>query len=652
MLNVDDVILKNIGRYENLHSFYDPITGEGSSIERVKVLWINESGEECDYYLPKEMLKYQEVFDISEDKRLKKEQYAAIAHQRLSFDYEYYAFLFQKIKPKKTGEGEYKNQTLIPFRLNYAQRTILLPFIMACIIAGIPIRAIIVKARQMGFSTAINGIFEWVQTILMKGHNSIIATTVNSQASKIRGMYTTIAENSPIKSTFSNYEGISNCKYYEERSCTITTCSTQAPENMRGDNLKLAHLSEPGSWKKTKEMSPEDMVQSIMGGIEPEPMTMVIYESTAKGVGNYFHKIYLESKGDGDAYTTLFAPWYLAEKNEMFPEDYEKFVRSWDTYEQWLWREGATIEGICWYRYVLYNEKPFKGDHWRMKSEHPTTADEAFSSTGQKFFNRDTVKRYMSRYEDPLFVGDLSNIHAEDPIKIVKDLRFEEYDKGNLSIWAKPASERWLNRYLATLDVGGANDKADYTVLSIFDRADPNYTLKLAARLRLRGEAWISVYKAMQICTWYQKCLLAPESNYFDNKKKQAYEMQTFELVMDRLSANYSNLYIRPQSEEQIRQGAPTKFGFHMNVKTKPNAYATLAEELDQDLIYEPDKRACMEFEQVERIGGEIKAVEGLKDDITDTDAMAALINKEMPLPRLVSTDTGSIPRGTGMASF
>lgn len=647
------VILENISRYAKLHSYYDPITGEGSAIERTKVLWKNKDGSTEDYYLPSTMLIYQEVVDISERKIIADDKYASIAQLRLEHDYEYYAYMYQKIKPKKTGEGEYAGKSTIPFKLNYAQRTILLPFVMLCLALGIPIRAIIVKARQMGFSTAINGIFEWMQTIVMKGHNSIIGTTVNSQAKKIWGMYDLIGRESNFKMTFSNYQNITSCKYYEERDCTITTCSTQSPENMRGDNIKMAHLSEVGSWKKTKEMAPADMIQAIMGGIEPEPKTMVFFESTAKGVGNYFHQIYLESKGDDDEYKTLFAPWYLAEKNERAPNDYEAFIRTWKEYEWFLWKEGASIEGICWYMYTLRNEKPFKGDHWRMKSEHPTTAEEAFSSTGQKFFNRDTVKRYMSKYEEPKFIGDLSNRHLNNPVKIRKDLNFEAYDTGNLWIWEKPSQERWLHKYLGTLDVGGANEKADFTVLSIWDRSDPNYKIKLVARYRWRSEAWLSVYKAMQICTWYHKCLLAPESNYFDNRKKQAYEMETFELVMDRLAANYTNLYMRPQSEEQIRQGVPAKYGFHMNQKTKPNAYATYAELLDEDLVYEPDKRACFEFEQIERIDGDIRAVEGLKDDITDTGAMAAYIDRDMPMPKMiVDNNSPSYVRGTGMTNF
>ena len=72
-----------------------------------------------------------------------------------------------------------------------------------------------------------------------------------------------------------------------DRDCVVSIGSMQKPDSLRSGDMKMAHLSEVGLWKKTKERKPEDVIQTILGSVPREPFTVVVLESTAKGIGNF-----------------------------------------------------------------------------------------------------------------------------------------------------------------------------------------------------------------------------------------------------------------------------------------------------------------------------------------------------------------------------
>ena len=95
-----------------------------------------------------------------------------------------------------------------------------------------------------------------------------------------------------------------------DRDCVVSIGSMQKPDSLRSGDMKMAHLSEVGLWKKTKERKPEDVIQTILGSVPREPFTVVVLESTAKGIGNFFHDTWCEAVDGRSAYTPLFVAWY------------------------------------------------------------------------------------------------------------------------------------------------------------------------------------------------------------------------------------------------------------------------------------------------------------------------------------------------------
>ena len=69
-----------------------------------------------------------------------------------------------------------------------------------------------------------------------------------------------------------------------------------APDSLRGNDFALAHLSEVAFWTAGNNLCPDDFIRTISGSVPLTADTAIIMESTANGVGNYFHKMWLSAE--------------------------------------------------------------------------------------------------------------------------------------------------------------------------------------------------------------------------------------------------------------------------------------------------------------------------------------------------------------------
>jgi hypothetical protein len=154
----------------------------------------------------------------------------------------------------------------------------------------------------------------------------------------------------------------------------------------------MAHLSEVGSWKTTLQKSPEDLAQSIRASIPDVPYSLEVVESTAKGVGNFFHREWLAAVNKESSYKPIFIPWFEIPRYQKPLKSHKQFIReNFDNeYVRFLWNLGATLEGIHWY---IRFKKGKNYSDWRMNNEFPSTATEAFASSDMRVFNPKYILR-------------------------------------------------------------------------------------------------------------------------------------------------------------------------------------------------------------------------------------------------------------------
>lgn len=632
MIDIKNILAENKKRNNELDSYYNPVTGYGSLIERFRFYLSPDN-----YVLLPVPMKNEEIISLIGDtpvseffKNKDHKLYEAFTKDyikiRIKHDFEYWAYTFSKISDKESGVP-------IQFKLNRPQRR-LLRKLESMRLAGVPIRIIILKARQWGGSTLVQIYMDWLQLVHRIGWNSAIVADIEEQARTVRNFQTNILENYKLnKITLKNFEGSPKNKQIVERNCVISIASMQKPHSLRSKDLKMAHLTEVGFWVETEGKKPRDLIRSIRGTIKPKPDTMIALESTANGVGNFFHKEYLDADSGKTSYSAFFVPWYEDERNRMKVDNPRQFVETWTKYEKWLWEIGVTLEGINWYRYVLTKE--YGGDTWSMNSENPTTPDEAFQSTGVRYIPPLYIKR-IDNYNicNPLIIGDF--FPSEDLLeKSVEGLEFVPYNEGNGFMWKDVDRDiKMTDRYLVVVDVGGKSKKADWSVIRVLDRfyltegGVPEFIFTWRGHLDPDLVAW----KSMQIATYYNYAMLVIESNYFESRAEEKTVDHSI-TVINIIAEHYDNVYARTRPDK-ITDGMPIHWGFHMNKQTKPLAYSYLLKCCRLIGFVEHDARCITELKTLELDErGRINAVEGCHDDITDTTATGLYISEEEMSP-------------------
>ena len=147
-------------------------------------------------------------------------------------------------------------------------------------------------------------------------------------------------------------------------------------------------------------------------------------------------------------------------------------------------------------------------------------------------------------------------------------------------------------------------------------------------------------WKAVQIAHYYDDALLVIESNtletHDDARWIEGGDQSAY--ILHEIKEVYPNLYARRQSAEDIRERRPAKYGFHTNVKTKPEIISTLVEVVRERLYVERDERCLDEYDTyVRRQNGSYGAVEGKHDDLLMTRAIGLHICfHEMPMPKWI----------------
>ena len=678
-MEINEILQENDRRRERLFADVDQITGKG--LEDGRKLVVIPDHDIPEQWLTDEVINlpdYQAVIEAGsiaallsrsgkdtffERRRFSRE----LIRQRMAHDP---SFAFVKafhIKNKITGKLE-------PFKLNYAQR-ILLDEFEAMRKAGKPIRLILLKARQWGGSTLIQLYMAWIQLFVKDGWNSLIVAQTKDTARRIKAMYTKVLMNFPMdvfnkgQLKFSPYERsaadsvITDSHGKPVRSNVITVSSYENYESTRGCDIAMAHFSEVAYWRLTPQKSASALIRAVTSGMaEGVACTMEVMESTANGKSGYFYDEYQVAKEGHSARKALFIPFFYIEHDTLpFQDDDERkafaenlllhsreSVTTEKTAEPgdylWkLWVKGATLEHIKWY---VERRKSFHS-HAQIASEAPSDDIECFTFSGHLIIDPEKVDAVEKKEKrQPLFRGEVTIENCELSRKVPNE-------NGPLKVWEYPQIGDYDNRYLIAVDVGGRNERADYSVITVIDRCHANVPedslfnrdegekegLWVVARWRGRCRFDQLARKAADIGWWYDEALLVFESNTFDQKKGLSTEFSENAdhavSVLDEMKQIYDNVYMRPLTDsEDVRQGAVKKVGFHTNRRTKQQMVDQFTKWFEDGLFHDPDEAFYKEIsiyeERTDGSYGNIQG-DGNHDDIVMTDMIANLVHQKEP---------------------
>lgn len=236
------------------------------------------------------------------------------------------------------------------------------------------VRALILKGRQQGCSTYVEARF-FHKTVWKKGIQTYILTHEDQASTNIYQMATRFLENLPATMKL----GVNTQNTKELRFAALDSgykVGTAGNRYVgRSSTIQLFHGSEVAQWRNA-----EEHAAGIMQAIPKEDGTESILESTAYGMGNFFHKEWQAAERGESQYIAIFVPWFwqeeytdrVSEGFELTPNE-QSYMQSYGlNLGQMAWRRGKISE-------LGRNEMGLV----KFMQEYPANSTEAFQTAGE-----------------------------------------------------------------------------------------------------------------------------------------------------------------------------------------------------------------------------------------------------------------------------
>ena len=180
-----------------------------------------------------------------------------------------------------------------------------------------------------------------------------------------------------------------------------------------------------------------EYAEEIWGAVEPLTYGVAMLFSTANGMGNFFHEIWLDSQQKDSVWTGIFYPWNVVESRD----------------EEWY--DTA--------------RRSFRGREWLFFQEYASTPEEAFSKSGRVAFGTDIVDDCFEEIEPAKKFRWVIGQGAEE-------IGLDEEADIEVNMWVPPEVVRddsgrplWKPNYVVAADVAEGLDHGDFSYVTVFD---------------------------------------------------------------------------------------------------------------------------------------------------------------------------------------
>ncbi len=282
------------------------------------------------------------------------------------------------------------------------------------------------KARQIGMTTATVGYATW-DALFHANHPWLLVSKNEGGAKKMleRAMY--------------GYDRMP--AWLKKRLPAITSRTQTVVEFDNGSKIEaVPSVSSTGRGDSVygvilDEFAFMEYGNEVFAALEPLVYGKMIVISTANGMGDRFHEIWLESEKEDSPWAGIFYAWDVVPARD----------------EDW------------------YNRKKlsFRGQEWYFYQEYPANAEEAFAKSGRTVFGVDVLS-YLP-FEDPSsfyeWDGDGGFAETNEPSPFA------------VRVWEAPFVERHEEHnyviqqpnYVIGVDVAEGLEHGDYTVVTVWD---------------------------------------------------------------------------------------------------------------------------------------------------------------------------------------
>ena len=486
-------------------------------------------------------------------------------------DFEQFCWRMLKIKTK--------SGRIMPLTLNDAQRTFVRE-VFRQIEAGKPVRIIILKARQMGFSTVTEALIYYF-TSLQEAKNAFIVAQSSDASSNLYDMFQFYYEKVPAiikpmsrknnakKLTFENPTiRTADRRKNPGLKSKITVQTAESRVLARSDTIHYLHASEVAFWPAKKK---KKHLLSLLAALSKEPGSLGVIESTANGMEEFKKMWDAAVKGESD-FTPLFFAWFeMPDYRKPVPPGFELTEDERELKEKY----GLDDEQLQWRRYTIRND--CGGDPRQFDQEYPSEPDDAFLLSGEGIFDNKFIKQLRD---------GISIIGNHYEIDFVKNKIIPAH-AGELVMYRQPEQGK---RYVLAADTAKGKEDGDYDAAYVIEER----TGEMCAALHGKWDTDLYGKKLNTLGLYYNTALLAVENN------------NTGESVLNTLfnTCHYPLLFMHKKS-----------LGWNTNQATRPVMISDFKEAIRDQLydIYCPELYSeCMTL--IDK-NGRAEADSGCHDD-------------------------------------
>lgn len=447
-----------------------------------------------------------------------------------------------------------KQGTVVPFRLNDAQNR-LYETIKARWNANKPVRVIILKARQMGFSTLTEGLVFWGTATADNVDSMIVAHTDEATGNIFRMsklFYDMLPPEIRPQRQASNAQELSfnRPSHSKEGSDGLRSrirCATAGGKGIgRSYTLRFLHMSEFAFWPGNK----METFTGLMQAVPDEAHTLVVVESTANGFEEFKdlwdQAVQAQRDGDEDGFIPIFFPWFeMQEYRRSVPADFVPTQEELDLQAQF----GLDLEQLAWRRWCI--KVNCGGDINMFHQEYPSTPEEAFIATGQSVFDKQVLIKRIEEVRQAKWIRGSFRYDYNDEMprgQKIRNIRFVESNDGIIRMIRHP--EKGVPYVIGGDTAGTGSDKFTAQVL------DNTTGAQVAVLSHQFNE---TMYTRQMYCLgkYFNEALLGIEVNYSTYPVKELHRL------------GYPKQFMRKR-EDSILQNITMQRGFRTDKVTRP----------------------------------------------------------------------------------
>jgi hypothetical protein len=479
------------------------------------------------------------------------------------------------------------------------------------------VRAMVAKARRMGYTTYMVGEFLHKTVIRYKHTDAIIVSQDEKGAKYNMGMYESAFDflpwwmkprvnlhqtgalynfDEPDENLRARRPGLKNWVYAD---------NANRPSGVgRGQGFRCGMLDELAFWKSASQLS-KSLLRTFVARDG-----FYVMGSTGNGRNDAWHNLWRRAEAGSIDWHPIFIPFYRRPKTYSLPipkgEVFELSPEEKEMVEQVKKKENFTIshETINWMRKTKEEFVATDGDDMLFSQEFPTNAEDSFQNAIISAIPRGIINRFSKRTAEPRWVGEISF----DFVKWIPHLYMKELGPGEealnpetenrLHIWEKPQPGE---KYCVGVDTALGQKGGDFSSCTV---------MKISANAQLDAQVaqwhgYMDPHNLTDIVLalgwYYNEALVAIEVNSFG--------MATNTRLMREYE--YENIY-RFKRMDRLKHFITDIVGWWTDYKSKRTLISFMSKMMLDDQVLIRDRYVVDELRDFTEDGAE---GEGAHDD-------------------------------------